>query len=214
MTLRRSVAFLVALTAFAWVVSGGAASTGKTGSAGSGGLGSACIAHHPNYVEDVFEPLYVAGCTGHDEPELDPGLERTPLGEEPHLAVRAAEQRRISGGRSRPDLLVRRDRHRSEQPIRPGVPGGAVLPGRARPNCTPNGGFVVSYAPNTYTVCSPVWSIHTTGQKPVYHEPAAFNAMLTTGARHQPLVMHAGDTIDLHFHVVSRTRAGTSTSPT
>jgi hypothetical protein len=70
-------------------------------------------------------------------------------------------------------------------------------------NCTPNGGFVVSYAPNTYTVCSPVWSIHTTGQKPVFHEPAAFNAMLTTGSKHQPLVMHAGDTIDLHFHVVS-----------
>jgi hypothetical protein len=34
--------------------------------------GSGCIAHHPNYVEDVFEPSYVAGCTGHDEPELDP----------------------------------------------------------------------------------------------------------------------------------------------
>jgi hypothetical protein len=71
-------------------------------------------------------------------------------------------------------------------------------------NCTPGGGFVVSYAPNTYTVCSPVWSIHATGQKPVFHEPAAFNAMLTTGSKHQPLVMHAGDTIDIHFHVVSQ----------
>ena len=73
-------------------------------------------------------------------------------------------------------------------------------------NCTPGGGFVVSYAPNTYTVCSPVWSIHATGQKPVFHEPAAFNAMLTTGSKHQPLVMHAGDTIDIHFHVVSQTQ--------
>ena len=27
-----------------------------------------CSAHHPNYVEDVFEPSYTAGCTGHDEP--------------------------------------------------------------------------------------------------------------------------------------------------
>src|SRR6185312_15666691 len=63
-------------------------------------------------------------------------------------------------------------------------------------NCTPNGGFQVSYAPNTYTVCSPVWSIHTTGQKPNFHEPAAFNAMLTDGtSKHGPLVMHAGDTI-------------------
>ena len=71
-------------------------------------------------------------------------------------------------------------------------------------NCTPNGGFVVSYAPNTYTVCSPVWSIHTTGQKPNFHEPAAFNAMLTDGSsKHTPLVMHAGDTVKIHFHVVS-----------
>ena len=31
-----------------------------------------CSAHHPNYIEDVFEPSYTAGCTGHDEPELDP----------------------------------------------------------------------------------------------------------------------------------------------
>jgi hypothetical protein len=28
--------------------------------------------------------------------------------------------------------------------------------------------------------------------------------MLTTGAKHAPLVMHAGDTIDIHFHVVSQ----------
>ena len=71
-------------------------------------------------------------------------------------------------------------------------------------DCTPNGGFVLHFQPNTYTVCSPVWSIRTTGQKPNYHEPAAFNAMLTTGAKHAPLVMHAGDTIRLHFHVVSQ----------
>ena len=42
------------------------------GASAAGLVGSGCIAHHPNYVEDVFEPLYVAGCTGHDEPELDP----------------------------------------------------------------------------------------------------------------------------------------------
>ncbi len=73
-------------------------------------------------------------------------------------------------------------------------------------NCTPNGGLVVDYAPNTYSVCSPVWSIHTTGQKPVYHEPAAFNAMFTNGAKHQAMLMHAGDTIDIHFHVVSQSK--------
>jgi len=60
---------------------------------------------------------------------------------------------------------------------------------------------VLQHVPNAYTVCTPVWSIRTTGQKPVYHEPAAFNAMLTTGSKHAPLVMHAGETIDLHFHL-------------
>ena len=38
----------------------------------SGGQGGGCIAHRPAYVENVFEPHYTAGCSGHDEPELDP----------------------------------------------------------------------------------------------------------------------------------------------
>lgn len=31
-----------------------------------------CLAHHPIYVEGTFEPQYTQGCTGHDEPEIDP----------------------------------------------------------------------------------------------------------------------------------------------
>jgi len=30
------------------------------------------LAQHPIYVENVFETRYTQGCTGHDEPELDP----------------------------------------------------------------------------------------------------------------------------------------------
>ena len=33
---------------------------------------SGCYAHRPKYIEGVFEVRYDAGCTGHDEPELDP----------------------------------------------------------------------------------------------------------------------------------------------
>src|SRR4029077_2341283 len=33
---------------------------------------SGCYAHRPKYIEGVFEVKYDAGCTGHDEPELDP----------------------------------------------------------------------------------------------------------------------------------------------
>src|SRR5215472_10830417 len=33
---------------------------------------SGCFAHHPKYIEGTFEVEYAPGCTGHDEPELDP----------------------------------------------------------------------------------------------------------------------------------------------
>jgi hypothetical protein len=62
-------------------------------------------------------------------------------------------------------------------------------------NCNPNGSFIVKNVPNVYTVCSPVWSIVKKS------EPAAFNAMLTDGASASPLVMHAGDTVTVHWFV-------------
>jgi hypothetical protein len=210
MKLRYSFALLVALCAFAWIVAGGAAATAKHGStaasggSNSGSLGSACIAHRPNYIEDVFESRYEAGCTGHDEPELDP------VSSAPHSAKNLTWRFVLpSNGSFYPVDAVGPTFWFGGTVTDPAsLFGQAFLEVQFYPNalvrnCTPGGGFVVSYSPNTYTVCSPVWSIHTTGQKPVYHEPAAFNAMLTTGSKHQPLVMHAGDTIDIHFHVVS-----------
>jgi hypothetical protein len=38
----------------------------------SGDQGGGCIAHRPAYVEGLFESHYTAGCSGHDEPELNP----------------------------------------------------------------------------------------------------------------------------------------------
>jgi hypothetical protein len=64
MTVWRLTAFLVTLAAFGWLV--------QSSGASSGTLGSGCIAHHPNYIEDTFEVQYAAGCSGHDDPELDP----------------------------------------------------------------------------------------------------------------------------------------------
>ena len=61
----------------------------------------------------------------------------------------------------------------------------------------PNGGFNVTYSPNAYTVCSPVWSLPRPARR-FFHEPAAFNAMLTDSATGSPLVMHADDTINVH----------------
>ncbi|HEY4349079.1 MAG TPA: hypothetical protein VGM80_16010 [Gaiellaceae bacterium] len=204
MTLRRSVTLLVALAAFGWVVQAGAAHTTKTGSTGiTSSQGSACIAHRPNYVEDVFEPHYTAGCTGHDEPELDP------VSSAAHSAKNLTWRFVLPSDGAYPVSATGPTFWFGGTVTDPNSFGGQAFlevqfyPDALVHNCTPNGGFVVSYAPNSYSVCSPVWSIHTTGQKPVFHEPAAFNAMLTTGSKHQPLVMHAGDTIDIHFHVVS-----------
>jgi hypothetical protein len=50
--------------------------------------------------------------------------------------------------------------------------------------CT-GGGFQVVHAPNTYTACSPVWSVRNGA------EPAAFNAMPRDGRGAAPLVVHA-----------------------
>ncbi len=40
-------------------------------------------------------------------------------------------------------------------------------------NCTPDGGFSVTQAPNKFSVCSPVWQL-----SPNFAETAAFNAEL------------------------------------
>jgi hypothetical protein len=135
----------------------------------------------------VFESHYTAGCSGHDEPELDP--------------VSA-----VPGSAKDITWTVVLPSNGSFFPVDAVGPtfwfGGAVndpnslfgqafeelqfYPNALVSNCTPNGGFVVSNVPGDYTVCSPVWTITTTGQKPNYHEPAAFNAMLTNGSSNTP----------------------------
>ena len=60
--------------------------------------------------------------------------------------------------------------------------------------CDPNGNSQFTFSRNTYTVCTPVWSV--VGN----NEPAAFNAMLRNGHKRGPLVMHGGDIIVLHYY--------------
>ncbi len=61
--------------------------------------------------------------------------------------------------------------------------------------CSSDGGYNVTYAPNEFTVCSPVWQVSTQSGA----EDAAFNAELYDGSTNSPLIMHAGDTIKIHF---------------
>jgi len=153
---------------------------------------SQCVAHHPEgWV------WYTAGCTGHDEPEIDP------------LSARPGSAQDLTW-----TLVLPRNGDTAVDAVGPTFwIGGAVTDPDSRygqaflelqfyPNamvkgCASGGGFNVDPAPGVYTVCSPVWQVSKTGNS----ESAAFNAMLTDAASGGPLVMHAGDTITDHQYV-------------
>jgi len=185
---------LAATFAAAAVLSGGAGAASDSG--------SGCIAHRPAYVEGVFEPAYAADCSGHDEPELDP------ISSAPGSAQDLSWTFRLPADGIVPVSAVGPTFWFGGTVTDPAsLFGQAFLEVQFYPdgiltNCNPNGGFILKAAPNKYTVCSPVWSLTATGQKPNFHEPAAFNAMLTTsGDKHDPMVMNAGDEIVIHFHL-------------
>jgi hypothetical protein len=162
-------------------------------SAGSTAAQSLCIAHHPqDYV------WYTHSCTGHDEPELDP------------LSNRAGSARDLTwtivlptnGASTQVDSVGPTFWIGGTVTDPNSLFGQAFLELQFYPNsvvtgCTSGGGYNVSYAPNVYTACSPVWEVSQHG----FSESAAFNAMLTDAAGGGPLVMHAGDTITDHQYV-------------
>jgi hypothetical protein len=171
-------------------------SSASTAQAGESG----CFAHRPKYIEGVFEVRYDSGCTGHDEPELDP------------VSSAAGSARELTW-----KVVLPSD---GSFPVSATGPafwfGGTVTdpkslfgqsfvelqfyPDAIVSSCGQDGGFEVKFAPNSYSVCSPVWRLTSTGQKGVFHESAAFNAMLTDGTGpNAPLIMSAGDTITVHW---------------
>jgi hypothetical protein len=167
------------------------------GAATRHGTGTLCVARHVNYVEGKIDVHYRPGCTGHDEPELDP------VSSLPHSArdltwtfVLPTDGKFPVAGTGfgfwfggtvtdpNPKALFNQ-----------GFLEVQFYPDTLVSKCFQNGNSTFTFAKNTYTVCSPVWSI--VGN----NEPAAFNAMLRRAGGHgKPLVMHAGDTITLHYH--------------
>ncbi|TME07025.1 MAG: hypothetical protein E6I69_08695, partial [Chloroflexi bacterium] len=151
-----------------------------------------CIAHHPT--EYVW---YTGGCTGHDEPEIDPLSDRPGSARDLTWTVVLPTDGAINVDAVGPTFWI----------------GGTVTDPNSRygqaflelqfyPNsittgCTAGGGYNVVFSPNTYTACSPVWEVSRKGGS----ESAAFNAMLTDTATGGPLMMHAGDTITDHQYV-------------
>jgi len=163
--------------------------------------GSGCIAHHPRYVEGSFEVTYLAGCSGHDEPEL------FPISNAPGSARDLTWTVVLPTGGTFPVSTTGPTFWFGGTVTDPNSLFGQAFvelqfyPDALVTKCTPNGGFIVSYSPNTYTACSPVWKLTQTGKPGVFHEPAAFNAMLVDDrSPGNPLVMHAGDTITIHWY--------------
>ena len=160
---------------------------------------TACLAHHFKYIEGQFEVTYEKGCTGHDEPELDPvsnapGSARDLTwnvvlpSDGTSLVSDVGPTFWFGGTVTDPKSLF----HQSFLELQ-------FYPDSLVKNCFPNGAFSVNFAPNTYTACSPVFRLTSVGQGK-FKETTAFNAMLTDGTGNSnPLVMHAGDSISVHF---------------
>jgi len=140
---------------------------------GSSTAQSLCIAHHP---QDFV--WYTGSCTGHDEPEIDP-LSTRPGSAQDLTWIVLPTNGAVQVDSVGPTFWI----------------GGTVTdPNSITTGCTAGGGYNVTYSPNTYTACSPVWEVSKHGSS----ESAAFNALLTDAATGGPLVMHSGDTITDH----------------
>lgn len=171
----------------------GLAPSAYAGAPGGSGQ-SLCIAHHP-----TGGVWYAAGCTGHDEPEIDPLSDHQGSAQDLTWTVVLPTDGTVNVDAVGPTFWI----------------GGTVLDPNSRfgqaflelqfyPNsitetCGSGGGFNVRFAMNKYTVCSPVWRVSDRGNS----ESAAFNAMLTDSATGGPLVMSAGDTITDHQYVTA-----------
>jgi len=166
---------------------------------------TACLGHHPQYINGKFEVWYTAGCTGHDEPELDP-VSNAPGSARDLTWTAVLPTDGLSlvsdvgptfwfgGTVTDPNSLF----------------GQAFVELQFYPDslvtkCAADGGFNVSFSANTYTVCSPVWKIVPNNlNSKGFAETAAFNAMLQDSSTPgNPLVMKAGDTITVHFYVTA-----------
>jgi hypothetical protein len=169
------------------------------GAAQSHATASSCLAHHPQYIENVVEVQYSTGCTGHDEPELDPLSTLPGSGHELTWTVVLPSNGSFNVDATGPTFWF------GGTVIDPASLFGQAFvelqfyPNTIVTNCNPNGSFLPKFSLNDYTVCSPVWSVTTTGTPGNFHEPAAFNAMLSTPGSTSAMVMHAGDTVKIHW---------------
>jgi len=174
-----------------------------TVTSGSAGAGSAagCLAHVAG--GDLYQ-YYTPGCTGHDEPELDPVSSapgsaqnitwRAVLPADGKFPVSSVGPTFWFGGTVK-----------DTNPAKIGGQGFLELqfyPDSFTTKCASNGNFQVKHEADVYTACSPVWTLKKHNGHII--EPAAFNGMLRDAARSGPFVMHARDIVDVHIWAPSR----------
>lgn len=186
--------WVFAAVAAVCVVAAGGAGLASSARAASSTSQSLCIGHHPQ--EYVW---YTHGCTGHDEPEIDPLSNRAGSAQNLTWTVVLPTNGGVQVDSVGPTFWI----------------GGAVTdphsldnqaflelqfyPNSITTGCTAGGGYNVTYSANTYTACSPVWEVSKTGSS----ESASFNSMLTDAKTGGPLLMHAGDTITDHQYITA-----------
>jgi hypothetical protein len=178
----------------------GAATARPNSGAPSGTVGASsatgCLAH---VAGGDFDQYYTPGCTGHDEPELDPVS--SARGSAQNLSWRVV----LPADGSRPVSSVGPTfwfggTVKDTNPAKIGGEGFLELqfyPDSFTTRCTPGGGFRLKHEPDVYTACSPVWTLAERNGHII--EPAAFNGMLMNAASSGPFVMHARDIVDVHI---------------
>ena len=143
---------------------------------------------------------YDAGCTGHDGPKLDPVSSAPGSARELTWTVVLPSGGAFPVSATGPTFWFGGTVTDAKSLFGQAFVELQFYPDAIVTSCGQDDGFEVKFAPNTYSVCSPVRRLTSTGQKGAFHENAAFNAMLTDGTGpSNPLIMHAGDTITVHW---------------
>jgi hypothetical protein len=206
--MRKVPAFVVAVVLgsvapFASAAAASASSDGAralTAPAAQGQSGSVCIGRHPN----PAAVWYTGACSGHDEPELDPVSSQPGSAQDLTWTAILPKDGTVPVSAVGPTFWWG---GAVSDPNPHALFGQAFLelqfyPDSVVSTCSSDGGFHVTYAPDKFSVCSPVWQVSTQSGA----EDAAFNAELYDGSSHSPLVMNAGDTIKIHFFVASQSQ--------
>ncbi|MGN6681396.1 MAG: hypothetical protein ACTHKL_26825 [Streptosporangiaceae bacterium] len=192
-------AVALGLSASAGAASASTSSGAVTSASGGDTSTENCLAHVVGGQSEDWYDYYTPGCTGHDEPELDPVSSAPGSAQDITWRVVLPADGAVPVSSVGPTLWFG-GTVKDTNPSKIGGEGFLELqfyPDSVTTRCTSGGGFRVTHQADTYTACSPVWTIQQRGNDII--EPAAFNGMLMNTAGTGPFVMHALDTVDVHI---------------